>query len=164
MPEKKIGQTKIYIIIGLCLVLVAVVYFRFVHQKVSFKADQAASTASIDQSEIPQVDIQSPQNAPGSKWRDNEILSTVIRDIFAPLQSPKKAETQSAGKKSPRAVPSLKLRGTIVGGGRPVAIINDKFLHRGDRIGDYQVVRIGKKEVLLEAGNDKIELGMVKNE
>ena len=160
MPEKKIGQTKIYIIIGLCLVLVAVVYFRFVHQKVSFKADQAASTASIDQSEIPQVDIQSPQNAPGSKWRDNEILSTVIRDIFAPLQSPKERETKPIAKKSL----SLKLMGTIVGGGKPVAIINDKFLHRGDRIGDYQVVRIGKKEVLLEAGNDKIELGMVKNE
>ena len=70
----------------------------------------------------------------------------------------------SAGKESPKAVPSLKLRGAIVGGGKPVVIINDRFLHLGDWIGDYQVVRIGKKEVLLEAGNDKIELGMVKNE
>ena len=33
MPEKKIESIKIYIVIGLALVLVIVGYFRFVHKK-----------------------------------------------------------------------------------------------------------------------------------
>jgi IS30 family transposase len=116
------------------------------------------------------------QNA---RWREppvNESLPVVLRDIFAPLKSPKKVKSRPTAplksrkkarrrpteQKPSRPPPSLKLRGTIVGGQRPIAIINDQFVRIGDWIGEYRVVRIGKTEVLLNSGDRKIELEMVK--
>ena len=45
-----------------------------------------------------------------------------------------------------------------------MAIINGQFLGRGDWIEGYQVMRIGKKEVLLESGKDRIKLEMINDE
>ncbi len=52
----------------------------------------------------------------------------------------------------------MTLKGTIVGGKRPIAIINDRFVRMGDRIGDYQVVEIDKDRVTLRSGIYEIVL------
>lgn len=176
MQGKKGEQIKVYIIIGLALVAAIVGYFRFIHKKPTRDADRTSSTVPIARSDVPQVEIKDTRNA---RWREppvNEPLPVVLRDIFVPLKSPKKVKSRpTAPLKSPKKVqrrrteqkpskplPSLKLSATIVGGERPIAIINDQFVRIGDWIGEYKVVRIGKKEVLLDSGKRKIELEMVK--
>jgi len=90
-----------------------------------------------------------------------------IRDIFAPLQLPPKPKpvVQSTPpvfskpmEKAPVvALPApplnVELKGTVVGGNEPLAIINDKFVRLGEKVGDYQVVRITPSAVYLKAGN-----------
>ncbi|GAJ11370.1 unnamed protein product [marine sediment metagenome] len=162
MQGKKGEQIKVYIIIGLALVAAIVGYFRFVHKKPTRDADRTPPAVSIARFDVSQVEINNTRNA---RWREppvNEALPVVLRDIFVPLKSPKKAQRRPTEQKPSKPLPSLKLSGTIVGGKRPVAIINDQFVRIGDWIGEYKVVRIGKKEVLLDSGNRKIELEMVK--
>ena len=176
MQGKKGEQIKVYIIIGLALVAAIVGYFRFIHKKPIRDADRTPSTVPIALSDAPQVEIKDTRNA---RWREppvNESLPVVLRDIFVPLKSPKKArkrptaplkspeeaQSQPTEQKPSKPPPSLKLSGTIVGGDWPIAIINDQFVRIGDWIGEYKVVRIGKTEVVLDSGDRKIELEMVK--
>ena len=60
--------------------------------------------------------------------------------------------------------PTFRLRGTIVGGERPLAIIDDRFVRVGDRIGDYNVIRIRKKDVLLMSDRTKLHLEIQKRD
>ena len=72
------------------------------------------------------------------------------------------AESQTAQQEPPKPLPIFKLKGTIVGGARPMAIINDQFVRTDDVIYEYKVVSIGKTSVLLDSGKRKIELEMMK--
>ncbi len=74
------------------------------------------------------------------------------------------AEIRQAKQQAAIPLSSMELKGTIVGGGKPLAIINDQFVGTGDWIGEYQVIRIGKKTVLLDSGHHQIALEMVKDE
>lgn len=57
---------------------------------------------------------------------------------------------------------SLTLKGTITGGENPIAVINDMFVYTGDRIGDYEVVAIGKDEVVLTSDTHSMVLKVLK--
>ena len=71
---------------------------------------------------------------------------------------------RQATKVEQQPIPTMKLRGIIFGGRKHLAIINDQFGGKGDRVGDFRVMRIGKNEVLLASGYHKIKLELVKNE
>jgi hypothetical protein len=164
MPENKIESIKIYIVIGLALVLVIVGYFRLVRKKPANDTVESPYVTASVQSDVNSVLRNSPRS---DSWRTSpaaEPLRPIVRDIFAPLKSLKKAETGTTEQQPSRPGRSLKLRGTIVGGESPIAIINDRFVRAGDSIGEYKVVRIGKTEVLLDAGNREMALEMGKDE
>jgi len=160
MPEKKIESIKIYIVIGLALVLVIVGYFQLVRKKPANATVESPSVTASVQSDVNNVLRKSPQSANWRKSPAAEPLRPIVRDIFVPLKSLKKAKIGTTEQEPSRPGRSLKLRGTIVGGESPIAIINDRFVRPGDTIGDYTVVRIGKTEVLLDAGNREIALEM----
>ena len=169
MPQEKSNRVKTYVVIGLALVFVVVGYFRFIHGKIASDGDQPSFTASRAQLEVPRVELKTWQNRPQRKGTVNEIFRTVRRDIFTPLKSPVEVEAQpqltmqEPSRPAPsRPAPSLKLMGTIVGGGKPIAIINDQFVRMGDMIGEYKVIKIEEKEVLLYSDHGKIVLEMVK--
>ena len=67
-------------------------------------------------------------------------------------------------KEKQKPLPSLRLKGTIVGGERPIAIVNDTFLRTGDEIDGFKVVWIGTKAIVIEAGERKLALEMLKIE
>jgi hypothetical protein len=83
-----------------------------------------------------------------------------LRDVFSPL----KLLSQIEGKQKPTedSEPVFTLSGTMRGGGDPVAIINSKFLHKGDRVGGFRVAKISKNQVLLRSGAKKIVLDVLK--
>lgn len=94
-------------------------------------------------------------------------LPASIRDIFSPLNSPPRAEKTSEEKEVERSdppPPSFTLKGTIVGGRNPIAIIDDQFVRPGDWVGEYRVVKIGKKEVVLDSDYGQVVLEILKNE
>jgi len=72
------------------------------------------------------------------------------RDPFSPLVS------KSGVVLMPRGIGfiGLDLKGIIYSDKGAVAIINDEVLRDGDSIGDYTIVQIEEKRVILEKGNE----------
>lgn len=175
MPEKKNDRAKVYVVIGLALLLVIVGYFRFIHKKkVTPAVPRIPSPAASLRFDMPAIKIPDRQNARSRESLSKESMRAPIRNIFTPLKLQAKVKSQPASQKPSKALPSkvrsqptgqkLKLKGTIVEEGKAIAIINDQFVRKGDWIGKYKVVWIGKKKVLLDSGSAKIELEMMKSE
>ena len=135
----------------------------------------AAPTASVShpQVAIPRIEIKHRQIDPAPTTSDLTMQQFVKRDIFTPIHIPlpKKVEKKRVKQKpsrkppaEPTSRPAFKLGGTIVGGDNPIAIINNHFVHTGDSISGFKVVRIDKFGVQLASKNRNIRLEMIENE
>lgn len=173
MAAEKREKIKLMIIIGLSVVFVATAYFRFMPRKGSSAVAAPAALVADPQVAIPRVEIKNRPIDPGPRSSDVVMRRFVKRDIFAPLNIPlpekveKNPSEQKPAKKpppEPTSRPSFILGGTIVGGDKPIAIINNHFVHTGDSISGFKVVRIGKFEVQLASKNKTIRLEMIENE
>lgn len=165
MSEKKSDQIKIYIVLGLALVMVILGYFRFIHKKADPNETEghppvASSDAGLN---ITERIAKNLQNNYWYKKTTDKPLGILKRDIFVNLNSLNEAENRSGGNSTSNPASTLKLRGTIVGGKNPIAIINDQFVRIGDWIDEYKLVMIGKREVLLASGNKKIKVEMLES-
>ncbi|MBT8405842.1 MAG: hypothetical protein KJP05_00165, partial [Deltaproteobacteria bacterium] len=89
LQTKESERIKIYIVIGLSLVLVTLAYFRFVHKKPERSRSVAPSTATAPatQFELLQPEKENLKNTQGRESVVRESTGAVIRDIFAPLKS-----------------------------------------------------------------------------
>lgn len=167
MAGKKSEQIKLYLVIGLALVFVIIAYFRFT----GAKSNNAEEIGSSVLPPAEQVNFATPKTETKGlqicNYRDPAVhkrIQMAIRDIFSPLADPTKARNQDSEETSRNPVESLTLAGTIVGGKKPIAIINDQFVRIGDWIGEFRVIRIGKKDVLLDSGDQKMALEIMKND
>ncbi len=168
IQNKLTDRIKIYLVVGLALVLAALVY-RYLHAKASHKGSvspPSATTPVSDIPELPALDTESLQKTQLAQAKDKGPRRVFLRDIFAPLRPLAKMTPQPTRKNrpSPQKVSSLKLKGVIVGGRNPVAIINGKLLRKGERIEGYEVIRIEEKEVFLKSGNRTVKLKLANNE
>ncbi len=164
MPEKKSERIKIYGLILGAVVFVVVGYFQFIHKKPSAVRAQTPSNTPLSQLQVPEVDIEIQQTIRRVEPAVEEALSLFMRDIFSPVKSTLEEKRPAEQQQSAIPLSAMELKGTIVGSGKPLAIINDKFVNTGDWIGEYQVIRIGKKAVLLDSGNHQIALEIIKDE
>ena len=191
----KKDKIKIYIVIGLSVVLLISGYFRLIHprikrgssvikpkgQALQNKASMASpavkipknepSTESLraeispneQQNESPITDMLKieSQHEPPAELNAKEDFQSDIRDIFAgPVDVFAKDESQP--EEQPKPPPPMKLKGTIVGGKKTIAIINDQFVRLRDWIGDYQIVKITKDRVFLRSEQQDIILEILK--
>jgi hypothetical protein len=161
-------RIRIYLVVGLALVLAALVYRHF---KAKPSGNAALSPPSVTKgvaefADLPPLDTGSSQKTQQAIAKVKELRRDSLRDIFAPMRPWKKADHRITMKGQPRnqKAPSLKLKGVIVGGGNSVAIINGKLLRLGESIDGYQVVRIEEKEVFLRSGNRTFRLELAKND
>lgn len=157
------GKIKMHIVIALSVVFAVVAYFRFVHSKMTGFSGQRSSNTAIPQAQIPHVDIESLKNPIRPNSLAKGALGIVFRDIFSPpnlpalaLEKPEEPEQEENG-------PGMILTGTITGGNRAMAIINDQFLQVGDLIGEFRVISIEKNRVVVASGNEKISLETIPN-
>lgn len=156
-------RTKFFIVIGLSVVFVAVGYFRFIHGKITFFNKPERGVAIPVVIEVPAVDLKGVQPAGEPQKMAPEGLRAGLRDIFAPVKAP--AKERAAG--SPpvtvaaaplKPLPPLKLTGTIIGGKRPLAVINGQFLRTGEWIAGFEVISITRDQVTLSGEGRKVLL------
>jgi hypothetical protein len=167
MAGENTERIKIYVVIGLSLAFGMVGYFRFFYKKAE------ADVKSYEPVEVPsKIDLSSVQpiiqgRKQLHKEHSTESFQPVARNIFAPLTNPKIAtayKMKGLNTQKQQRVPALRLKGTIVGGEGPIAIVNDTFLRTGDEIAGFKVVWIGTKTIMMEAGEQKLALEMLKVE
>jgi hypothetical protein len=164
LSKSKSERLKIYILIIGCILFVTVGYFRFFHKKPASVAARNPSVFALDQLQVPRVETNMPPKMQLPELLGAETLQTFVRDIFSPLTSTSMGKMPAAGQSSPGPSFAITLMGTIVGGGKPLAVINDQFVGTGDWVGEYQVTLIDKNKVLLDSGKRQIKLEMVKDE
>ncbi len=164
MPEKKSERIKMFILILGAVVFVITGYFQFIHKKPAAVRARTTSGTPLSQLQVPEVKIGIPQTIPRAQPAAEVSTPAFIRDIFAPLKTNLAEKRPAEQQRLAIPLSAMELKGTIVGRGKPLAIINDQFVGKGDWIGEYQVIRINNKAVLLDSGHNQIELEMVKNE
>ncbi|MBC8433232.1 MAG: hypothetical protein H8D96_15085 [Desulfobacterales bacterium] len=164
MPEKKSERIKMFILILGSVVFVIVGYFRFIHKKPSAVKARTSSNAPLSQLQVPGVDIKIQQTIRRAQPAAEVFPPAFIRDIFSPVKSSLAEKSPAELRQAAIPLSEMELKGTIVGSGKPLAIINDQFVGTGDWIGEYRVIRIGNKAVLLNSGHHQIELEMIKDE
>jgi hypothetical protein len=159
MTPKKSEKLKLYIVIGLACVAAIVAYFRFVHKKNGAESDIAIHPPKEVKFDVTQIQKIKPKKRPlEPRLPVNESLSMNIRDIFTPVQLPTESDPLMQVETSPAPIGVLELKGTIIGGKEPMAVINDKFVRMGEKIGEYQIVKIDPNEVLLRSGSHEMAL------
>jgi hypothetical protein len=165
--NKSTGRIKLYLIVGLALILAALVY-RYLHARAARNRSISPPAATATLSEIPTLtDLYPERQQKTQVERSNirELRRLFVRDIFAPAKPLSKARRPTKkGQPAQQQVKSLKLKGVIVGGKNSIAIIDDKFVRMGERINGYTVVRIAEKEVWLNSGNRTVKLRLVSND
>lgn len=165
--RKPTARIKIYLVVGLGLVLAALAY-RYVKTKAVRTGNFAPTPATATISDIPDLSLLSKESFKTTRlatWNVREPRRDSVRDVFAPLRSLPRGKSQPPrGRGTQRRTSSLKLRGVIVGGNNSIAIINDKFVRIGERIDGYKVVRIEAKKVFLKSGNKTLKLELASNE
>lgn len=164
-------KVKIYVTIGLAIVLVLSGYFRLIHGKTKAQTPYIPPSQKVGGSlSIPRVESKMLQKTRSMASVD-KYLNAGIRDIFAeplkpiiPKEEPEPVvEEPIAEEPKPPPPPPGMLKGTIVGGENPIAIIDDQFVHLGDWIGEYQVVKIAKREVHLNSGEYEVVLQVMES-
>jgi len=164
LSKSKSERIKHYVLIVGCVVFVIVGYFQFFYKKPSAAAARTPSFVPLDQLQVPRVELNLPSKMQTPELPGSEYLQTYVRDIFSPLTSTPMGKRLSAVQPSAGPSSSIALMGTIIGSGKPLAVINDQFVGTGDWVGEYQVIFIGKNKVLLDSGKRQIKLEMVKDE
>ena len=170
MSEKRSEKIKIYIVLVLFLVLGVLAYFRFIHKKaVSVKTKVFSTLPSVlppARSDISKALAKRVRSRNRNKQLEPQPLGSLQRDIFTALKFLKDVNARGEVKEEVLESPTStwELRGTIVGGRKPMAIIDSQFLEIGDVIGEYKLISIGKKDVLLASEDEEIKLEMLRNE
>jgi hypothetical protein len=161
--KKKSEQIKLYAVIGLAVFAGIVAYFRFFHNKapaIPSGIPGMASSSLFSDLVVPKIDFGAIAKNKISESADSILKQIDIRDVFSMADLPAK-DVEEKPKEVP--IPSFNLSGTILGGGSSIAIIDNKFLRKGDRVSGFQVMSVAKNEVLLRNGDQEIVLKVLKN-
>lgn len=159
-------RIKIIIIIILSIIFMLVAYFRFFHNKPISVTNNMVTTPSAETLKVPPanpVDTETKKikEAPGGAV---SVSGMVTRNIFMPANTSRAGEEstlQTSEKAEEKTLPGFKLSGVIADKKAAIAVINGKFLKKGDSIEGYQVVRIGDKTVTLSGNGHKIVLNII---
>jgi hypothetical protein len=152
MSKAKSDKIRLYVLLGLTLVLVVALYSRFTHKESAEATGEAPEAAPPERLAIPEVDFDSLQGNRLLGRAVRAVLRDPVRDIFVPGGTIGADENELGATGGSVKIASLKLKGVVAGGENPLALINDTFVRTGDSIDGYRVVRIEKKEVFLDSG------------
>ena len=166
MPKMTVDQIKKYIVIGLSLVMAIVGYFRLIHGKTQPEEmiNPSLSDATTHGFEMQIVEPVTWQQEDWHARLAAEPMRPLRRDIFLPAKPLKSMKRKPVANIQRKPAPKLKLRGTVVGGDEPIAIIDDQFIRTNESIAGYKVIWIGPKMVVLRSGEKKLILELMQND
>ena len=172
MPSKN-EKIKLYIVLGLVCAAGLVAYFHFFHQTRDPAPPTALQPPEITETKVARTYKIDPQQLiKKSEKQAQGFLVSDIRDIFESPPPPpgmklRVKERPGHSAASSKVVPddiSLELSGTIIGGNKPMAIINEKFVRLGETVDIFRVTHIAANEVVLKAGIHERILRVLKTE
>lgn len=170
MIIKIIGMVFVFIIF---LFMINVTFFK--HDK---KAVQSA-TLPLSIKDIKNI------GTPEIAKETNITFKPDIRDIFTPSQKIKEQMLRIQNKPRPKTKKKIlaketspfltdqdkikikqafKFKGAIIYGEQAVAVINNRFIHMGDRVNGLEVIKILENEVYLKTRRDNIKLELLSYE
>lgn len=155
-------RTKLIIVIGLAVLFVLTGYFRFFHGKGASPVQPNIAAETAVPFAVPPVDLKGLRPAAGLP----ESVSpprVPLRNIFAPAGktfAPGSVPGEFGGA-SQKSLTTLQLTGTIIGGKRPLAIINGRFLRQGESIEGFQILSIARNQVIVAREGQKIVLNVL---
>lgn len=162
---EKRERVKLYMVIALLAVFVLVGYIRFFGGKTASPVQSNLAAAAGEAITVPAVDLKGLQQAPRAP---EKVLpsSTPLRNIFIPFVPAEKRPVAKDAPQEPAGAPqksliTLKLTGTIIGGGRPLAVINGRFLGRGESIEGFQILSIDRNAVIIAKEGQKVTLNVL---
>jgi hypothetical protein len=164
MPLKTQQRVKIYIVIVLSLLFFAIGYFRFIHGRPGVPKERTGEPGASVATELRTANVSA--SVPAGRILENfhEPPRAKLRNIFAPaIAAGNVNRSASAVLETPKPPTSLKLTGTIVGGRKPIAIINGRLLRSGDRIDGFQVVAITGNRVFLKGEGGRVMLNVLES-
>ena len=164
MSKERSDKIRMVVLLGLTAVLVVAIYFRFIHKGNAEATGEDPGESSPGRLAIPEVDFDVLQANRMLGRAVREVLRDPVRDIFVPGGGLGTEESPSQDTGGSLSIASLKLKGVVAGGERPLALVNDRFVRTGDSIDGYRVVRIEKKEVFLDSGVEIFRLEMQKHD
>ncbi len=163
MSDEKIEQVKLVMVFVLALVLGLVVYIRFQHKEGKATTSEAARPDRSVSLKVPEISLEEPVKTGRLLVPVGPPVREPLRDIFAPGPSSSERAGGGPGDEESVSIASLKLRGVVAGGVRPLALINDRFVRPGDRLYQYRVVSIGAKGVWLVSGTETFQLNVLED-
>ncbi len=153
-------QLKIYIVIGLSVVFIALGYFRFFPGKNAAPGVKAGVAVTPARIEVPAPVLPGMTPAPRAPESVPDPPRTALRNIFAPGQELSR-EPSAFRPEPPKPLPSLTLTGTITGGRSTLAFINGRTLRLGEKIEGFRVISITRNQVSLEGGGRMVILNVL---
>ena len=167
MLENKKDRIKLGLVVGLSIVLLTIVSVRFLKSKTAEGVlVPVAKVVKISRLPIPEMpSLNSANFRKHQEQKPPHELVALPRDIFRPTKRPPMRREKSLHSKNSHAkkpAPVFQLKGTITGGSEPLAIVDDRFVRRGDVIKDYTVARIDEDKVVLRSGKNVINLEVFK--
>jgi hypothetical protein len=156
METAKREKLKLYGVLVLVVVFVAMGYFRFFYTP---KKPAPTAAASPSEMQLALTEFTDPRPSLGGITADPVTArrSRIIRDIFSSGEFVH-ADKTTEEKQAPPVPPTFSLKGTIVAGRHPIAVINNRFVRAGDHIEGYRVMKIDKKNVWLESGSHRVKV------
>ena len=153
---------KLYALIGLSIVMVGIAYFRFFRKPRLAAAVHGQVPASMleDNAELPEW----VRNGARPALAGSQPYRPPRRDIFAPVSVVVEilpSTNTPSEVPSPVQAPILRpphLSAIMQAAGRSQAIIDGKIVSKGDRVGEYTVTSISKRQVVLTSPTGSLTL------
>ncbi len=140
MPGKTTERIQVYVVIGLALVFVIIGYFQLFHKKTNAEAKSITDVESEPEFNLSSIESKIKSRLQVGEKSFFESFQPIARDIFTSLKSPDKVEVPKMQNEKLKPLPSLDLKGTIVGSERSIAIVDDKYLRIVDLVDGFEVV------------------------
>lgn len=181
--ETEFSKKKIVFVSVVSLVFMFMVYRTFIKGKPRSSTNpppaavSSPQTQPINDSQITsKPDLKTSTALMGQLEKQPDIkFNPDIRDIFkvpvkrvekkaknldVPVNLPAKPKPFTMEEKN-RFYSQYKFKGSILMGTRSVAIINDTFLHVGDKIEEYRIISISEKKVTLYTNRGLLKLEII---
>lgn len=159
--DKITERHKLYFLILMVFIAGVIAYFRFLQPPAAVGKQNPMTDFSPPPTEMLGAAPGPMQlNGRDPAWRDTHRRS-ISRNIFEPVGPLPTTVLPKSAKTSHTAEVNMILSGTIIGDQSSIAIINNQFMRRGQKLGQYQIIRITPDKVHLASGDDTLVLNVI---